>query len=147
MRSEGGVGERSDSFDVDDLGLAGRSRGREATVTVTARPGRRGRSGSRGAAWDLELAATRRWCKCSEWRAVKAFDIAMDMAMAAWPESGRSRGWRLGRVCFAVGRREDMGILTSCCLVSCRCECDCASGPTAFDSEEGFLVGSGAVGS
>jgi len=94
VRSEGGVGERSDSFDVD-LGLAGRSRGRDATVTVTAaRPGRRGRSGSRGAAWDLELAATRRWCKCSEWRAVKAFDIAMDMAMAARPENGRSRGGR-----------------------------------------------------
>lgn len=60
-----------------DLGLTGRSRGREATVTV--RPGLRGRSGSRGVTW--ELAATRRWRKWPGWRAVKALDIAMDMAM------------------------------------------------------------------
>lgn len=88
VRSDGGVGARSDSLD-EDLGLAGRSR-RGGEATVSARLGLRGRSGSRGAAWELD--ATRRCCKWVAWRAVMALDIAMDMAMSARPEKqGKQR--------------------------------------------------------
>jgi hypothetical protein len=45
VRSDGGVGDRSDSFD-DALGLAGMSRGRE--MTVAERLGLRGRRGIDG---------------------------------------------------------------------------------------------------
>jgi hypothetical protein len=141
VRSDGGVGERSDSLD-EDLGLAGRSR-RGGEATVTARLGLRRRSGNRGPAWELD--ATRRCCKWVAWRAVKALDIAMDMAMSARPgrRSRGSRGSKRGLVLGAFHRKgEDMGILYSCCLVGCTA-CDCATGPTAVDSEAWFVEGLG----